>query len=80
VVTLSSCDAEEALELLSLSPGHGVSSRPFGGDASEPSSCSSSDLFEDFPEANDMTTSVYVVLTTEASSSCVPKTDASRNK
>jgi hypothetical protein len=31
VVTLSSCDGEEALELLSLSPGRGVSSRPFGG-------------------------------------------------
>jgi hypothetical protein len=31
VVTLSSSDTEEALELLSLSPSDGVSSRPSGG-------------------------------------------------
>jgi hypothetical protein len=33
VVSVSSRDTEEALELLSLSLCHGVSSRPSGGDA-----------------------------------------------
>jgi hypothetical protein len=32
VVTVSSSDAEEALELLPLSPNHGVSLQPSGGD------------------------------------------------
>jgi hypothetical protein len=36
VVTLSSSDTEEALELLSLSLAHGLSSRLSEGDAQEP--------------------------------------------
>jgi hypothetical protein len=63
VETLSPSDAEEALELLSLSPAHGPHSR-----LSEPTS-SSSNLFEDWPEANDMVASVYVALTADASHS-----------
>jgi hypothetical protein len=51
-----------------------VSSRPSGGDAQELSSSSDvgSDLFEDWPEANDMATSVYVTLIVEPSGSCAP--------
>jgi hypothetical protein len=64
VVTLSSSDTEEALELLSLSPSHGPPSRP-----SDHCSSSSNDLFEDWPEANDMAISVYVALTADALSS-----------
>jgi hypothetical protein len=59
LVTLSSSDTEEALELLSLSPAHGLSSRLSEG----------SDLFEDWPKANDMAASVYVAFTAEISSS-----------
>jgi hypothetical protein len=75
VVTLSSSDTKEALELLSLSPDRGVSSQPSrvgggGGNAQEPSSGSNfgSDLFEDWPKANDMAVSIYVALTAESSS------------
>jgi hypothetical protein len=64
VVTLSSSDTEEALELLSLSPACGPYSR-----LSEPSSSSDSDLLEDWPEANDISVSVYIALITDASSS-----------
>jgi hypothetical protein len=64
VVTLSSSDAEEALELLSLSPAHVPPSR-----SSEPCSKSGSNLFEDWPEANNMVVSVYVALTVDALSS-----------
>jgi hypothetical protein len=64
MVTLSSSDIEKALELLSLSPACGPHSR-----LSKPSSNSNTDLFEDWPEANDMAASVYVALTTNASSS-----------
>jgi hypothetical protein len=64
VVTLSSSDTEETLELLSLSPSHGPPSRP-----SDPCSSSGNDLFKDWPEANDMAISVYVALTADALSS-----------
>jgi hypothetical protein len=64
VVTLSSSDTEEALELLSLSRSHGPPSRP-----SDHCSSSGNDLFEDWPEANDMAISVYVALTVDALSS-----------
>jgi hypothetical protein len=78
VVTTSSSDTEEALELLSLSSGCGVSSQPSGGDAQEPSSSSGvgSDLFEDWLEANDMDASVYVVLTAMPLSSRAPTASA----
>jgi hypothetical protein len=68
VVTLSSSDTEEALELLPLSPGCGVSSRLLGGVAQEPWSSSGSDLFEDLHKANDIAVSIYVASTAEASS------------
>jgi hypothetical protein len=71
VVTLSSSDTEEALELLFLSPAHGPPSRP-----SDLCSSSGSDLFEDWPEANDMAASVYVVLSANASSSHMSTTAA----
>jgi hypothetical protein len=71
VVTLSSSDTEEALELLFLSPGHDLVSR-----VSEPSSCSDSDLFEDLPEANDTVVSVYVALTVDTLSSCTSTANA----
>jgi hypothetical protein len=64
MVTLSSSDTEAALELLCLSPTYSPHSR-----LSEPSSSSGSDLFEDWPEANDMVVSLYVALTADASSS-----------
>jgi hypothetical protein len=46
VVTLSFSDTEEVLELLFPNPDHDLVSR-----VSEPSSCSGSDLFEDWPKA-----------------------------
>jgi hypothetical protein len=69
VVTLCSSDTDEALELLSLSPAHDLSSQILGVDAPKPSSSTESDLFKDWPEANNMTVSVYIVLTTETLSS-----------
>jgi hypothetical protein len=65
---------KEALELLSLSPCHGASSRHLGCDAQELSSSSrvGSDLFKDWPKANCTAVSVYVALTTEPSSSRPP--------
>jgi hypothetical protein len=71
MVTLSSRDTKEALELLPLSPACGPHSRLF-----EPSSNSGSDLFKDWPEANDMAVSVYVALTMDASSSRTSATNA----
>jgi hypothetical protein len=76
VVTLSSNDTEEALGLLSLSPTCDLTSQPSKGVVQEPTSSSSSDLFEDWPEANNMAASVYVTLTTEASSSLASAADA----
>jgi hypothetical protein len=78
VVTVSSSDIEEALELLSLSPSCGMSPRPSGCDAQELSSSfdASSDLVEDRPEANDMATSVYVALTVEPLSYRAPMSSA----
>jgi hypothetical protein len=71
VVTLSSSDNEEALELLSLSPVRGPHSPP-----SELRSSSSRDLFDDWLEANDMAASVYVALTADALSSRMPMVSA----
>jgi hypothetical protein len=62
VVTLLSSDA---LELLFLSPTHGPPSQ-----RSNPYSSSGSNLFEDWPEANNVVVSVYVALTIDASGSC----------
>jgi hypothetical protein len=76
VVTISSSDTEEALELLSLSPCCNLASQVAGGNVREPSSSSSSHLFEDWPEANDMAVSVYVMLTVEVLSSLVSTTAA----
>jgi hypothetical protein len=64
VASLSSSHTEEALELLSLSPARGPHSP-----LSKLHSSSSSDSFDDWPKANDMAASVYVVLTADASSS-----------
>jgi hypothetical protein len=57
VVTLSSSDTEEELRLLFLSPTRNPASH-----ISEPSSNSNCDRFEDWPEANDVVASVYIVL------------------
>jgi hypothetical protein len=64
VVTLSSNDTKEALELLSLSPFHGPHSP-----LSELHSSYGSGLFDDWPETNDMVVSVYIALTADALSS-----------
>jgi hypothetical protein len=80
VVTLSSSDTEEALEFLSMSPTRGLSSRLLEGDAQEPSPSYGSDLFEDWPEANDMATSVYVALAVEGLSSRVSMANAPHGK
>jgi hypothetical protein len=65
VVTLSSIDTEEALELLFLSPTRDPISH-----ISAPSSSPDSDQIEDRPKANDTIASVYVALTVDTSSSC----------
>jgi hypothetical protein len=70
VVTLSSSDTKEALELLSLSPTFLPHSWLV-----EPSSSFGSDLFDNWPEANDMATSVYVALIMDASSFCTSAID-----
>jgi hypothetical protein len=56
VVTVSSSDIEEALELLSLGSGHVISSRPLVDEARglSSSSSTSSDWFEDWPKARNM--------------------------
>jgi hypothetical protein len=77
VVTLSSSDTKEALEPLSLSHARGFSSRLSEGGAQVPLSSSGSDLFKDWPEANDMAVSVYIALTVETLSFCASTTDAS---
>jgi hypothetical protein len=59
-----------------LGPCSDLASQVFGGNVREPSSSSGSDLFKDWPEANNMAVSVYVVLTAEASSSLVSMVDA----
>jgi hypothetical protein len=71
MVDLSSSDTEEVLELLSLSPTCGYHSP-----LSNLRSSSDSDLFEDWPEANDMAASVYVALIADALSSRVSTTDS----
>jgi hypothetical protein len=50
------------------------------GDAREPSSSSSSELFKDWPEANDIAMSVYVALTAEGLSSHASMVDAPRGR
>jgi hypothetical protein len=77
VVTLSSSNTKEALELLSLSPARGLPSRLSEGDAQEPLSSYDSNLFKDWPKANNVAVRFYVVLTTEALSSHASTTDAS---
>jgi hypothetical protein len=73
VVDLSSSDTEETLELLSLSPASGPRSP-----LSKLRSSSGCDLFEDWPKANDMAVSVYILLTAYASSSNASIVDALR--
>jgi hypothetical protein len=75
VVTLSSSDTEEALELLFLSPPRDSVSH-----ISEPSYSSGSDQFDDWPEANDIAVSVYVALIADASSSRISTVNAPRNE
>jgi hypothetical protein len=65
VVTLSSSDTEEALELLFSSPPCDPVSHVL-----EPSCSFGSDHFKDWPEANNTAASVYVALTVNASGSC----------
>jgi hypothetical protein len=65
-ITLSSSDTEEALDLLSLSPTRRPCSQ-----SSNRCSGSNIDVFEDWPEANDMAVSIYAALTVDASSSRV---------
>jgi hypothetical protein len=71
VMNSPSSDTEEALDLLFLSLAHGPLSP-----ASNPRSGSDSDIFEDWPEVNDMAASVYVALTADASSSRASTVDA----
>jgi hypothetical protein len=61
VVSLLSSDTEEALELLSLSPVHDPDSPLL-----ELHSSFGSDLYDDWPESNDMAASVHVALTADA--------------
>jgi hypothetical protein len=61
MVDLSSSNTEEALELLPLSPTRGYHST-----LSNLWSSSDSELFEDWPEVNDMAASVYIALTSRA--------------
>jgi hypothetical protein len=65
---------------LSLGPCRNLASQVSGGDVREPLSSFGSDLFEDWPEANDMEASVYVTLTMEASSSLVSTDDDPRGR
>jgi hypothetical protein len=80
VVTLSSSDTEEAIEFLSLSPAHGLSSCLSEGDSCEPSLSCGSDLLKDWAEANDMAASVYVALATEGLSSRVSMVNAPHDR
>jgi hypothetical protein len=69
VVNVSSSDTDEALELLRLVSGCNDSPRPTLNDAwvTSSESSTSSDWFEDWPEANDMAASIYVALTAKPS-------------
>jgi hypothetical protein len=80
VVTVSSTDTDEALELLSLGPCRDLASQVSCGNIREPSSSSGSELFEDWPEANDMAASVCVVLTAKALSSLASTANAMRGQ
>jgi hypothetical protein len=71
---LSSSDTEEVLELRPLSPARGYHSP-----LSNLRSSSDSELFEHWPEANDMVASVYIMLTAYASSSRALTTDSMRD-
>jgi hypothetical protein len=70
-IDLSSSDTDEALKLLPLSPARGYQSPLL-----KPRSSSDSELFEDWPEANDMVASVYIALTTHALSSRASTVDS----
>jgi hypothetical protein len=63
-----------------VSPCCNLCSQLLRGNVREPSSSSGSDLFEDWPEANDMAVSIYVALTAEALGSLVPTADAPRGR
>jgi hypothetical protein len=65
VVDLSSSHIEALLDSLFVSPA-------CDSPVSHPRTGSDGDLFEDWPEANDMVASVYVALSVDASSSHVP--------
>jgi hypothetical protein len=60
---------------LSLSPAHGPPSQP-----SDPCSSFSSNLFDDWLEANDMVVSVYITLTVDALISRMSTTTAPPNR
>jgi hypothetical protein len=62
------------LELLTLEAGREISSWP----SPSLSSSAGSEWFEDWPEANDMVASVYVLLTAETSCTRQEQEDASR--
>jgi hypothetical protein len=71
MVNPSSSDTEEALDLLFLSPARDPRSP-----ISKPRSSFDDDLFEDWPDVNDMAMSVYVALSVDASSSWMLAVDA----
>jgi hypothetical protein len=71
MIDLSSSNTEEALELLSLSSARGYQSPLLNLRSSF-----DSDLFEDWPKANSMAASVYISLTTDASSSHASTVDS----
>jgi hypothetical protein len=74
MVDLSSSGTEEALRLLPLS-----SARGYHSPLSNLRPSSDSELFEDWPKANDMAASVYVALTVDASCSRVSTADSLRS-
>jgi hypothetical protein len=71
VVDILSIDTEALLDSLFLSLAR-------NSPASHPRASSDADSFEDWPEANDVTASVYVALSADALSSLTPMIDAPR--
>jgi hypothetical protein len=73
MMKLSSSNTEEVLNLLFFSPAHDscspVSNLRLGF---------GSNMFEDWPESNDMAASVYIALTADALSSHVPESEKSK--
>jgi hypothetical protein len=74
MVNPSSSDTEEVLDLLFLCP-----IRDHHSPVLKPRSSSNDDLFEDWPEVNDMAASVYVALSADSSSSYMSAIDALRD-